>query len=288
MKRELWAALLGATAVALIPALAKAQSVAPPQLDAATLRARLAQTMAAPSRPMPSDAANLDALLSQKADLPLRQRLQAANKANDVLLDMNWEQEKVYNGTNWLISYSYMFDAWRLGSALNSPEGEELKKTAGMYFLYTLAVAVVDGPKCSDSSAPGHRVDQLINNNRQIGQYLISLPRADRMALGSMAVGMEAATASVRPDDEVLCGDGAAQMAHDLAAQGTKPLQQVPNAPGTVGKSYEVPSAPGYKPGFVSADQWRPKQAQARQDLPATLTRLLTPASEKAPPAPPK
>jgi hypothetical protein len=263
----------------------QAQSVAPPQLDAATLRTRLAQTMAAPGRPMPSDAANLDALLRQKSDLALRQRLQGANKAPDIVLDMNWEQEKVYNGTNWLISYSYMVDAWRLGSALNSPEGEELKKMASMYFLYTLSVAIVDGPKCSDASAPGHRVDQLVNNNRQIGQYLISLPRADRMALGSMAVGMETVTASVRPDDEVLCGDGAAQIAHDLAAQGNKPLQEVPNAPGTVGKSYEVPPAPGYKPGFVSAELWRPKRTQARQALPATLTRLLTPANEASPPA---
>lgn len=244
--------------------------------------------MAAPGRLMPSDAANLDALLRQKSDLALRQRLQSPSKAPDIVLDMNWEQKKVYDGTNWLISYAYMVDAWRLGSALNSPEGEELKKTAGMYFLYTLSVAVVDGPKCSDASAPGHRVDQLVNNNRQIGQYLISLPRADRMALGSMAVGIEAATASVRPDDEVLCGDGVAQIAQGLAAQGNRPLKEVPNAPGTVGKTYEVPSAPGYKPGFVSADQWRPKQAQARQALPATLTRLLTPPSEATPSAPAK
>jgi hypothetical protein len=105
------------------------------------------------------------------------------------------------------------------------------------------------------------------------------------MALGSMAVGLEAATASVRPEDEVLCGDGAAQIAHDLAAKGNRPLQEVPNAPGAVGKSYEVPPSPGYKAGFVTADQWRPKQAQARQALPATLTRLLTPAGEAGPPA---
>ena len=70
-----------------------------------------------------------------------------------------------------------------------------------MYFLYTLSVAIVDGTKCSDASAPGHRIDQLVTNNRQIGQYLLSLPRADRMALGSMAVGLEAATASVRPEE---------------------------------------------------------------------------------------
>lgn len=267
-----WAfsSLFWGAALALVPMFVEAQSVTPPQLDPATLRARLAHTMDPPGRAMPSDAANLDALLSQKSDLVLRQRLQAANKASDIVLDMNWEQEKVYDGANWLVSYAYMIDAWRLGSAMNSPEGEELKQTAAMFFLYTLAVAIVDGPKCSDASAPGHRVDQLLNNNRQIAQYLIGLPRADRMALGSMAIGIEAATASVRSDDEVLCGGGAVQIAHDVAAQGDKPLQEVPNASGAVGKSYEVPSAPGYKLGFVSAEQWRPKQIQARQGLPAT------------------
>jgi hypothetical protein len=235
---------------------------------------------------MPDDAANLDALLSQKADLALRQRLQAANKASEIILDMNWEQAKIYNGTNFLIPYAYMVDSWRLGSALNSPQGEQLKQTAGMFFLYTLSIAIIDGTKCSDASAPGHRVDQLIQNNRQIAQYLMGLPRADRMALGSMAVGIEIATQSVRPDDEVLCSGGAAETAHDLAVQGNKPLKEVPNAPGAIGKTYEVPSAPGYQPGFIPADQWGPKQTQARQALPATLTKLLTPANETSPPSP--
>ena len=283
MKREVSVALLGAT-VALAPMFARAQTVAAPQLDAATLRSRLAHTMAAPGKPMPSDSAELDAMLSQKSDLTLRQRLQGESSASGILLDLNWEEKNIYNGANWLIPYAYMVDAWRLGAALKSPTGEELKKTAGMYFLYTLSVAIVDGTKCSDKSAPGHRIDQLMVNNRQIIQYVLNLPRADRMALGSMAVGLESATASVRPDDEVLCGGGVAQMAHDLAAQGSKPLQQVPNAPGAAGKSYEVPSSPGYEPGFVSADQWRPKQIQARQALPATLTRLLTLPSEATSP----
>ena len=43
---------------------------------------------------MPSDVANLDELLSRRSNLALRQRLQGANKASDILSDMNWEQEK--------------------------------------------------------------------------------------------------------------------------------------------------------------------------------------------------
>jgi len=269
-------ALLGTGFLAALSSPAVSQVVTAPQADSATLRARLAPQMALPGRPMPADAGDLDAMLQRKDFGRLAERLRAARQAQAIQLDLNWEQTKLYDGAGFLIAYAYMHDLWRLGFALPSSSGEGLKQAAGMMFLYSLALVELDGPKCADATAPGHRADQLISQNQPILAYVRTLPRTTRMQMGTIALGIEAATGPVRKNDEVLCGDGLTAISEGLKSNGSKPLQQLPNAPGTIGKTYAVPPAPGYRPQFVGEDVWRPKQAAARQSLPATLTKLLT------------
>ncbi len=87
---------------------------------------------------------------------------------------------------------------------------------------------------------------------------------------------IEAGTAPLRGDDTVLCSGGLDQISEGLKAQGKKPLPQVPSTPGMLGKSYLVPTAPGFKPRFESDEVWRPKANAARAAQPAALTQLLT------------
>jgi hypothetical protein len=273
--------------LSLLPANAMSQTVTAPTLDSSTLRARLARTWAGTGRAMPSDVADLDAMVAKKDFGKLTQRLRAANTADQVGLDMNWEQTQVYNGAGFIISYAYMFDLWRLGSAVASPTGDQLKQSAAMVFLYSLDLIALDGQRCADVSAPGHRQDQLFLQNKELIQYLRGLPRQTRMTLGTVSLDIESATAPLRQDDYVLCSGGLAQITQGLQAQGDKPLTQIPSAPGALpGKTYAVPPAPGYAPQFVNADVWGPKQANTRQTLPDTLTRLLTVPSD-TPPTPP-
>ena len=260
------------------------ETVVAPQLDGATLRARLAGTMAPEGRAMPADVRDLDAMMASGDVARLTARLRSAHVAHDIDLDMNWEQSRIYDGAGFIVAYAYMNDLWRFGSAMPPPAGEEIKQSAAMMFLYIYDLATIDGPRCADVSAPGHRVDQLISQNRPLIAYLGSLPRADRMQLGTVSLDIEAATFPFRKDDAVLCSGGLAQITGGLQAQGDKPLPQVPNAPGTIGKTYAVPSAPDYKPGYVSAEAWRPKAAAARAMLPASLTRLLA-QLDTSPPA---
>jgi hypothetical protein len=231
---------------------------------------------------MPADQPQLDRLLQQRDYGHLAERLHGVSTAQDLALDLNWEQTAIYNGADLFVPFSYMGDLWRAGSSLPAPQGDQLKRSSALYFLYSLAVIEVDAPKCADPSAPAHRLEQLRAQNGAIVQYVLGLPRPDRMLLGSVAVGIELATSSVRQNDYVLCGGGTAEMAARLKANGDKPLPQIPNAPGTFGKSYAVPPAPDYAPAFLPPDQWGPKQAQARAQLPALLTRVLTTPAERA------
>lgn len=267
------------------PGTAPAQVTSPdrviaPQLDSAALRARLAPSMARPDRPMPKDSGDLDAMVARKDWTSLSVRLRGAQAAADVMLDMNWEQTTLFNGGGFLIAYSYLNDLWRVGSALPGEAGEEMKQSAGMIFLYALDLIRLDGAKCADVSAPGHRQDQLIAQNSALIAYVRALPRPRRMTLGTISLAVEAATAVVRKDDDVLCSGGLDEIGAGLRAQGNRPLNQVPTPPGGMGRTYSVPRAPDYTPRFVGADRWRPKQVAIRASLPGYLTGLLTKPAE--------
>jgi len=253
-------------------------AVAAPSLDAATLRARLVNVMDPAGRALPADAANLDRMVREREFIKLVDRLHATRDPAGIVLDFNWEQARVFQGAGFLVVYAYLDGLWRAGNALPGDSGEGLKGTAAMMLLYDASLIAVDGTRCADPSAPEHRRDQLFAQNRPLLDYLRGLPVAARMNYGSIALDIESATAGVRQPDYVLCSGGLDEIGAGLAAQGKRPLRQMPNAPASIGKTYAVPAAPGFVPKFVEAKIWQPKQVAARQALPAELTRLLTTA----------
>ncbi len=225
---------------------------------------------------MPPDVSELDAMFERNDMFPLTARLRDAQIASEIVMDMNWLQAKLYNGAGFFMAYAYMHDLWRLGSAIPGDAGEEMKQSAGMIFVYSLVLVTVDGLRCADVTAPVGRRDQLFSQNQPLIYYVRTQPRTTRMTLGTMALEIEVATATVRKNDCVLCSGGLAQIKEGLEAQGQSPLPQVPNAAGVLGKTFAVPAAPGYTPQFVDEDVWGAKQAAARRELPASLTRFLT------------
>lgn len=254
---------------------AASQTVAPARADGDRLRARLALTMAPPGRPMPADESGLDAMLARGEMATLTARLRSARSLQDASLDLNWEQKQIFDGAGFMLSYAYMYDLWRVGFALPGEDGDGLKQAAAMMFLYSLDLIEVDGPRCDDVSAPAHRRDQLLGQNRSIVAYLQALPREKRSSAGSLSLDIESATAPSRKDDAVLCSGGLAEMREGLDANGGASLKRVPSAPGTGGEAYAVPPPVGFRPKFVGADVWRPKAEAARAALPSSLDRLL-------------
>lgn len=93
----------------------------------------------------------------------------------------------------------------------------------------------------------------------------------------------------VRRADPVLCADGLDAIGAGLAAPAAKP-EAVSTAPGTLGRIYAVPPAPGDRPRFNDPAVCRPEQDRRRSQLPAELTAFLTaPGDPGAPsPAPPR
>lgn len=267
------------------PALAQSPQAPSPASDPyfTAPRAELQHLMQEhPGEPMPDNRAALDAAL---ADDPngLFKLLMDQKDANQGYRDLNWERARIYDGAGFAVSLAYMMDLWRVASALpadpakvNGDTPDSVRQTAVAFALYNVAIISLDGTRCSDSSAPGHRLDQLAQIARPIFLYGRGLTADQKSNAIRVALHVERATASVRHDDPLLCSGGLEEIRQGLAANGNKPLAQS-TMPGVAGKTMSVPDAPGYKPTYVAPDVWRPKQAALRAQLEATFTTILTP-----------
>ena len=260
--------------VLLCAASVGAQQVQPAPFAAAEVRARLSRAIVGP--PMPADAAALDAMVARSDGAALSRRLGGTSDPAQVDLDLNWERDRLFAGGGFLLAQAYMTDLWRTGAALPGAAGDQLKQSAALFLVYAVTLIRLDGPRCADPSAPAHRQQQLFARNQPLVTFLRGQPRPTRMKIGSLAVAWEAATSTVRRDDPVLCGDGLDAMVAGLKAAGDAPLREVPNAPGTFGRTLAVPSAPDDRPRFVPASTWAPVQAERRRALPEFLTSFLT------------
>lgn len=239
---------------------AHTQAVAPPQDDAATLRERLQPEMAPPDRQFPKDVKILDAWLAEGDDLRLVERLRKTAKANELVLDMNWEQSRIFDGAGLAVVLAYVNTLWRVAAELPEDDAKGLKESAAVYTLYALNIVTLDGTKCEDDSAPPNRFGQVVEQQRAVLDYLKSLSRADRMTIGTIALATEKATSEERGGDALICGGGLAQLRHDQANPGT-----------------------AYKPAFIDKALWPTAQEKLRAGMAAQLTEFLSLPADDTP-----
>ncbi len=252
-----------------------AQEVIKPTEDVEHSRARLATSWARSGQPMPADQEQLDQMVRETRFVDLAKRLQSADTVDAVHLDLNWEQARIFAGGGFLLALNYTHDLWRSGISAPPPVSDELKRAAGMMLIYTFSLVEIDGTQCGDPTAPRHRIEQLAQQGRPILAYVKSLPRDQRMKLGTAALTVEAATAPVRGKDEVLCRDGLQQMMANSKALGDNPAPEMPCPPGVIGTCKSIPDDPNFRVPFLPARQWKPKQTEVREKMPTALTQML-------------
>jgi hypothetical protein len=154
--------------------------------------------------------------------------------------------------------------------------------------LYSYELVVLDGTKCTDSTAVGHRMDQLTAGNAEAWAYVSQIPEDMRAKIVWLALQLETHTAPMRKNDDVLCQGGLTQMIAGLAAaakSGQAP-QEVPNQPGMIGKSYAVAPPKDFQIGYASPETWRPAQARLRETMSARLSSIMKVKGPYVPPKP--
>jgi len=229
----------------------------------------------------PANAAELDVLLSQRNYAKLGQIFRDTNKYEDVVLNMNWLQVRLFTGGTAFLGFPYIAGLDRVSTALGDARGADMKKTAILIFLYTYQLIVIDGQRCKDVSAPGHRRDQLLTGFPNVRKFIAALSDEEMDTLLKTAVKMENSSAPRRTDDDFLCRGGMAEMTATLKKYGDNATREVPTPPGGIGKTMEVKTDPDFRPEFLGKELWSPKQAELRAQMPEILKNLVSGVRKK-------
>ena len=89
--------------------------------EAVTSPSIVAQT----HQPMPADVAALDAALKSNDYAAISHIHSAIKSADEMMLFMNWEQVRSFEGGGFYVSYIYMSDLWGLASSLPADTPEQ-------------------------------------------------------------------------------------------------------------------------------------------------------------------
>ena len=268
MRSGRWAAVVGGSLCLFFPGalLAQAPSAAPPPATASSAKVP----------PLPANAAELFALLSQRHYTELSQLFRNTNKFEEIMLNMNWQNSMMLLGASAFINFSYIANLDRISTALGEVRGVEPRKTAAMTWLYTYELILIDGVKCKDGSAPGHRKDQLLTTFPTVVKSIRTFSDEEIDTIVKTALKMESFTAPRRTDDDFLCRGGLAEMQAALAKYGNEATREVPTPQGGLGKTMEIRADPDYKPEFLDRMTYEPKQAEFRASMPEILSKFVS------------
>ena len=238
--------------------------IAPVELAAAQAQQRPAASA------LPSNE-QLDALVAAKKWNELADVLAQA-EGEDFGRKLDWLKTKVDGGGGLPLVLAYTQSLWDVGrSNPNADPDKDLRVTAALMLLYSYALIAVDGVKCEDQSAPGHRFEQVLEMDAPILKFLKARPQKLKDKLIGGAIGYEKFIAPLRKDDDVLCRGGLHEIMAGLESGTT---HQEPTTTGQAGQSYSVEAPPDYAPKFLTPKEYQPLQAKARATLKSNMTVL--------------
>ena len=222
--------------------------------------------------PLASDA-ELDALWSARKWNDLGNALSHLDSAASFSRSMDWLHTRLDAGGGLMLGLLYARDLWIVGKSLNVADpATDMRMTAGMITLYTYEIILIDGAKCEDKSAPGHRLEQLLSARRETLAYLKQEPQEWKSSVVAIAIEFEKKTANLRREDDLICRGGLQEYRVGLQ-RGTH--NEVPNTDGHFGSTIDVRPPADWMPSFVMPAVYQPLQEIARKDMRATLLQII-------------
>jgi hypothetical protein len=221
---------------------------------------------------LPSDDA-LDALLTARNWNDLGAALSRPGTNEEFARRLNWLKTRIDSGGGFLLGILYARDLWAIGSRLKIDDpAKDPRVTAALISLYAYELILIDGARCEDRSAPGNRATQLLTQRAATLAFLKQQLPDLKSKIVEIAIALERKTAPLRKDDDLMCRDGLEEMKAGLE-RGTQ--QEMPNAPGYVGKRIAVTPPTDWTPEFASPEVYRPMQDKARTDMRENLRKFI-------------
>jgi TonB family protein len=227
---------------------------------------------------LPSDG-ELDALVEARDWGGLSTALSQATDGEPFRRKLQWLRSRIPAGGPSLLGFTAVRDTWKVGIQAKEPEPEnDFRITAGLLTLYTYELILIDGAKCEDQSAPAHRVEELLQSGGPALAFLRSQSNEFVAHVIDNAIAMEAKTAPLRKEDDLLCRDGMEQMKAGME-RGTQ--HEIATAPGHTGKTTAVEAPADWAPTFLPPEKYKPAQDKARADMKANLLLLVDSAPQR-------
>jgi hypothetical protein len=234
-------------------------------LQAAALFAVLSASAQTQSQPtaavhaLPSDA-ELDGLLAARKWNDLGAALSNLDNPVSFARSMDWLHSRLDRGGGMLLGLLYARDLWATGkSQAVADPAEDMRVTAGMITLYTFELIAIDGAKCEDKSAPGHRVEQLFAARRETLAFLKQLPHEWKDNVVKIAIALEKKTADLRGEDDLICRGGLEEYQAALEH----------------GKTVDAQLPAGWAPKFAAPSVYQPLQTRVRAEMQSTLLKVI-------------
>jgi hypothetical protein len=225
----------------------------------------------APAPALPSDA-ELDALAAARNWNALGLALSQPTNP-ELARAMNWLGTRLDAGGGLMLGIVYARDLWGVGLSQQVDDpAKDMRLTAGVITLYTYQLIVIDGAKCADRTAPGHRIEQLFSGRGATLAFLKKQPPEIKARIVDGALALEKKTAPLRQEDDLICRDGLEQMKAGLE-RGQQ--HDVATPPGQIGRTVAVAPPADWVPKFVAPEIYKPLQDNARAGMKASLLTLV-------------
>jgi len=228
--------------------------------------------------------AALDALLAAKDYRALTTTIRSGSTQEEVKSDLDWLRAKLMSGESAIVSMLYARLLWDSSGELPAEPKSKLRQTAAFAILYAFATIQIDGARCGDQTAPGHRTAQLVEMIPDLQAFVAGLSKEERNAIVAAVVEIEQFTAARRDqqgDVTLLCSGGMEEIAYNLDHGSTR---EMPEKPGGF-RHIEVSGDGKYKPSERPEAEWKPEAARERAKLPESIAKLVSDMSENSPPA---
>lgn len=190
---------------------------------------------------------------------------------------LDWGKARTLEGGGIIAPVTYASLLWHAADL--NPDYEYLRQTSGLMALYAFLLAMSDGPRCADKTAPEHHSMTIMQQYAKQWQYIAKLPPDKRTVIVDTALAMERKLAPKRTEDRYLCRFGMQEHIDISRKYGDAAYEHVPTRPGEVGKQMALRFDPDYRPKFTPKEQWEPRRQELRGQFPELISKLLESAA---------
>ncbi len=215
----------------------------------------------------------LDRYLGAQDYTALANAILKPGPSEDLKPALAWARAGTLKGHSIIVPLIYSSLLWDLG--VSFPQFADFKTSSGIIALYALLVAHADGPRCSDPTAPSHRIDVIKHDYRKQFETIAALPAAKQHDALAAALRMERETAPLRGDDKYLCRFGMQETLAILQQHHKEKVVEKTPKSAFAGFEIQIPADAPYEPSFLPRDEWAAKQAALRASFPQLLANLI-------------